>query len=486
MSSNLSDADSLVVFRNSQGEEGRGTLIHLTRNLAVFEVYNPYSIVQLSEVVDDLRVIRGGRTVYSGRAVASNIVATGLMIIVSATLVDPWSDLAGLTPGDGLREEVERFVDDWETSYSLQPDYQVAVTNFSAFLSELSRWLEQAQVAAGLDEEDVSKELEQEFLGEITEPVAPRVRKLFYEFEDAANRIPDDQEVVHKAFARRELHPLLMCAPFMHRTFEKPLGYAGDYEMVNMILRNRPEGRSLYAKLVNAVTLQMDAAEAHRNRIQMLVDTFKEEVRRKLAKTRPVDVLCVGCGPAREVERFIREEPACEKFRFNLLDFEERTLQYTRRRMAQAMKEKNRDVEINYLHKSIHQLLKEVARQQKKSKKVKSSYDLVYCAGLFDYLSDRVCKKLVELFYQWNRPDGLVVCTNVHPNNPDRHSMEHLLEWNLKYRDEGDMKELAPDEGERDIELDPTGVNIFLKIRKSTNDGREARSGAAESVHRGG
>ena len=96
--------DSLVVFRNSQGISARGVLMRLSRDQIVLEVYNPYSIVQLSEVLQDLQIRRGDRTIYTGRAVVGQLVSTGLLLIVSATLVDPWSDLIDLTPGPELRE----------------------------------------------------------------------------------------------------------------------------------------------------------------------------------------------------------------------------------------------------------------------------------------------------------------------------------------------------------------------------------------------
>ena len=120
--------DSTVAFRNSQALQASGTLVHLTRNMVVFEVYNPYSIVQLSEVLSEFRVMRGMRAVYSGRAVVSNLVSTGLMLIVSATLVDPWLDLVGVPPGPELIQEVAEFVTDWEASHKLKPDYQLSVT----------------------------------------------------------------------------------------------------------------------------------------------------------------------------------------------------------------------------------------------------------------------------------------------------------------------------------------------------------------------
>jgi extracellular factor (EF) 3-hydroxypalmitic acid methyl ester biosynthesis protein len=87
----------------------------------------------------------------------------------------------------------------------------------------------------------------------------------------------------------------------------------------------------------------------------------------------------------------------------------------------------------------------------------------VYCAGLFDYLSDRTCKRLMQHFYNLATPGGLVVSTNVHKNNPVRYFMEHIMEWHLIYRDEAKMQALAPD---GKVRLDVTGINVFLEVRK--------------------
>ena len=70
------------------------------------------------------------------------------------------------------------------------------------------------------------------------------------------------------------------------------------------------------------------------------------------------------------------------------------------------------------------------------------SFDVVYCAGLFDYLSQRVCKRLAELFFGLLRPGGLLTFTNVSSANPCQGAMEYILEWNLIYRDEDGMRDL--------------------------------------------
>ena len=94
------------------------------------------------------------------------------------------------------------------------------------------------------------------------------------------------------------------------------------------------------------------------------------------------------------------------------------------------------------------------------------TYDIIYCAGLFDYLSDRVCTKLVRLFYQWCEPGGRVIVTNVHSSNPVKGLMEHIMEWHLVTRDKSDMVRLAPDLGPLKIYTDETGINVFLEIDK--------------------
>ena len=49
----------------------------------------------------------------------------------------------------------------------------------------------------------------------------------------------------------------------------------------------------------------------------------------------------------------------------------------------------------------------------------KGHYDLVYCAGFFDYLPDYVVPKTdVRILYDWVAPGGLVVATNVDSSNP--------------------------------------------------------------------
>jgi extracellular factor (EF) 3-hydroxypalmitic acid methyl ester biosynthesis protein len=451
--------DSLIAFHNSRGVPGRGTVLHLSRTLVVFEVYNPYSIVQMSEVLKNLQILRGERVLYSGRAVISNIVATGLMVIVSATLVDNWSDLAGLKPGEGLREEVQSFVQKWETTNTIRPKFQVSIGRLRGFLADLNRWLEQVEIAS--DAKNVNQH--QEFCQELEQPLTPKITELFQSFEHEANQLALEELDAHRSYTRRELHPLTLCAPFVHRSFTKPLGYAGDYQMVNMMLQTPIEGSSTYAKIVNTWCLRQGAPAAHRNRIDMLVEILRNESKRVFNDGRLLRIMNIGCGPAVEIQEFLRDDPLSDRCDFTLMDFNEETIAYADSRLKEASQRHNRSTKIKFMHKSVDDLLKEVAGLRETLPP--NSFDLVYCAGLFDYLSDRTCKRLMQHFYNWAAPGGLVVATNVHMNNPVRQFMEHLMEWHLIYRDESRMAALTPVPGV--VRCDITGINVFVEARKN-------------------
>jgi extracellular factor (EF) 3-hydroxypalmitic acid methyl ester biosynthesis protein len=93
----------------------------------------------------------------------------------------------------------------------------------------------------------------------------------------------------------------------------------------------------------------------------------------------------------------------------------------------------------------------------------------VYCAGLFDYLTDSVCARLMAVFYDMLAPGGLLLVTNVDRANPIRHWLGDVLDWHLIYRDAADMKALKPDRAGADeatVCADYTGVNLFLEVRK--------------------
>ncbi|HCN27688.1 MAG TPA: SAM-dependent methyltransferase [Verrucomicrobiales bacterium] len=458
---------SMVVCRNSQGAEVRATLHRLTRYMAVFEVYNPYSIVQLSEVLNDFRVTMNERVVYSGRAVIANLVNTGIMLICEASLTEEgWIDFVSPTADkEKLLSEFRDFLRETERIYRVSPEFKLVVADMQTLLTDLRRWMEQVELGVRSLPTGDRIATERETIQQLEVPIMPAVAPLMERFESNASVIPVEQQPIHRSYIKRQLHPLVLCSPFIYRTFQKPLGYAGDYEMVSMMLRDPYEGSSMFAKLLNRVFLDTAPVVAHRNRITYLIERLRGETARAAGEGRVARIHNLGCGPAQEVQSFLNTDSISDEADMLLLDFNDETLVNTTRVLEDIRARHRRRTGLKFEKKSVHQILKEAGRPAPGQK----GYDLVYCAGLFDYLSDRICRRLLEIFYDMTAPGGLVVATNVDSSNPSRNWMEYVLEWNLVYRDRESFLKLAPEKAPRgsvDIKADSTGVNIFLEIRK--------------------
>ncbi len=84
--------ESLVTFQTAEGLELQGVPARVTRHMVVFELYNPV-VLQLSEVLSDLRIILRNRLIYAGRAVVRNVINAGSKVSCEVTLNEAfWLD----------------------------------------------------------------------------------------------------------------------------------------------------------------------------------------------------------------------------------------------------------------------------------------------------------------------------------------------------------------------------------------------------------
>jgi extracellular factor (EF) 3-hydroxypalmitic acid methyl ester biosynthesis protein len=471
LTANLAVNKSLVVCQNHQGMEIRASLSRLTRYLAVIEVYNPDLVVRLSEVLSPFQVIFQDRVVYHGRAVVRNLVSTGLTLVCEVALeAGSWAEeeFTPATLADGrLREQFGRFIGEWQKVCKVAPDYKLIIADVQTFLMDLRQWLDQVQLGIGSAAEGDRVLMEQAAQEAVAEPVSACVNALLEKFEAVAGGLEEELKPAHRSYMRRQLHPWVLCSPFAYRAFAKPLGYAGDYAMVNMMARNTPDGASLFAKAVDTFFLRQAPAEAHRNRLEYLGRHLLAETARVAGTGREARVQDVACGPAVEIQQFLREQPLSARAHFTLLDFNEETLKHAQAALTGIRSGGGRSSGLQFVKKSVHSILKESVRRTKR--RAEEQYDLVYCGGLFDYLSDQVCRQLMEEMYDWLAPGGLLIATNVEPSNPMRHWMEHLLDWHLVYRTGAELRALKPAAADPDsvfVQGDDTGVNVFLEVRK--------------------
>ena len=461
-----------MVCRNSQGLEIRATLVHFTRYLAIFELYTPSVILRSSEVLSDFRITLGDRLAYGGKAVISNLVNAGAVLLCEANLDEGWIDLSsGLGTGvSELGAEFDGFLKRWQTCYKIVPEFKLVVADMQSLLADMHLWLDQVELAIRSSPNGERIEMLRAAAQSVAGPALRAIESLGDRFEEVATRVERELRPAHIHFTRRNLHSTLMSSPFAYRTFHKPLGYAGDYEMVNMIGRDPYEGGSLFARVVNAWFLQQLPAEAHRNRLKILKQKLIEETARMVRAGHVAKVFNLGCGPASEIRDFLSDSELSDHAQFTLLDFNEETIQHTGALLKQVSNRFGRRTIIQLQKKSVQQLLKDAARAGTQSTGAK--FDYVYCAGLFDYLPDRICKQLMGALYDLLAPGGLLLVTNVDGTRPFHNKLEFILDWNLIYRTGPQLADLRPDPVDREactVTADLSGVNVFLEIRKPAN-----------------
>jgi extracellular factor (EF) 3-hydroxypalmitic acid methyl ester biosynthesis protein len=461
------DKQDGVAFRTADGVALRGVLVRMTRFAVFFELHNPSSVPQTSEVLTEFEIIFQGRIIYSGHAVIRGLVSTGVTVVCEATMAEEsWAAMSSpASPHQQklLLDEFKAFLSGWQAVCKILPEFKIVVADMQAFLTDARLWLEKAEIATRHLPAAEQLKWQHELVRQLQPTIVAAIANLFERFEEVSCRIDGDHVAAHHAFGKRLVQPILMASPFVHRTLTKPLGYAGDYEMVNMMFRDPLQGQSLFAKMVNLYALQLPPIIAHRNRIEYLVRKLEAESLRGAAQNRDLKVFNMGCGPAVEVQRFLAGSVLSHRAQFTLVDFSDETLAYTTGVLNELKQQHSRHTVIQPVKKSVNMLIKSAARHDGANQ-----YDLIYCAGLFDYLTDQVCQQLLGIFYTMLTPGGLLVATNV-DDHPAQNQMECFLEWHLIHRSNDDMKTLAPCAAAPQnisIKRDATGVNLFLEVRK--------------------
>lgn len=219
----------------------------------------------------------------------------------------------------------------------------------------------------------------------------------------------------------------------------KPHGYSGDYEIIDRI----------YSKYICADFPLWDeyfqagtASRAVRGRKQYFVDKVSELCKEKDT----FSILNLASGPCRDVYELIESDFGREIV-VHCVDLDKKALDFGSDLLSGS---KNATFE----HAN-------VLRYQ-----AQHAYDLVWCAGLFDYLKERTALKLIKTMMSSLSRDGTVIFGNFNEGNTQRHYM-NVGNWRLIHRDKPTLISLCEKAGLDNvlIEREETGVNSFCVLK---------------------
>jgi extracellular factor (EF) 3-hydroxypalmitic acid methyl ester biosynthesis protein len=225
------------------------------------------------------------------------------------------------------------------------------------------------------------------------------------------------QRFIKAVFSCHPIRDVIHEDPFSRHAFQKPRGYAGDADLLDLIYGDTPYSgplTALGANLYKWSTSQPACRSVQERRVLLaqLIDQVAQQ------RPRP-RILSVACGHLREARwsNAVREGAVEE---FVAIDQDGESLAVIGKELGTCG--------VRAVRASIRRLLV--------CPTMYGAFDLVYSAGLYDYLDDDVAVALTKSMFGALKPGGVLLVANFAPQLRDIGYMEAVMEWNLIYRDE--------------------------------------------------
>ncbi len=420
-------------------------------------------LVLSGDRLEDVRLTVGGQLLYSGDGLVRRVSEDTDKWVLGVELQDRGIDLDALYRLDHRITIAERLRTAVREHESVSQEFKAWVADLLDFFEATKQCLDKEEAALAESDLWTREEATRDCVVEAAPVVCERLNRASVELARFVGDFDDAEHGVHRRFYRRHLCKYYHRAPLLRRAYYKPLGYAGDYEMMNMLYRDHGEGDTLFGKVLNLYACQEAAAQANINRIAY----FNERIKAMITENpdRRLRIASIGCGPAHEIRNLLQEHPEFgERIDIALVDQEQRAVQYCERTLGPLAARTG--ARIHFIGESIRRLLTARSLGQALGKR-----DLVYSAGLFDYLSDRSFEALLRALYEATAEDGHMYIGNVNlDTNTTKWSMEYASDWYLIHRTKQQLLDLAQGLPTNprilEVESEPLGVNLFLHIAR--------------------
>jgi extracellular factor (EF) 3-hydroxypalmitic acid methyl ester biosynthesis protein len=260
------------------------------------------------------------------------------------------------------------------------------------------------------------------------------------------------QSTIDAVIAPHRIRAMLHEDPLTRRAFQKPRGYPGDAELLDLIYRVRPYKGAMtpLGALIHEFAPSQPSCVSVSERREILGRLIDHT-----AAERPLPrILSLACG-------HLREAQLSEAVRTNAIgeivavDQDPLSLEVLVREL--------KNPRITPVNASIRRFLFDPT--------IYGDFDLIYSAGLYDYLDDETARRLTSSMFAALRPGGSLVVANFAPELPDIGYMEAIMDWRLIYRDERGVASFCDDLPadlirEQRMQRDTGGNVIYLTVRK--------------------
>ena len=459
------------------GQRISGAILRVSTHFVVCELLNPIHMLVPGYFTEQALIVLSREEAYQGPARLSKVMNTGRSLICEWTLQGSWKTPPVPVKAEQLPQDqlLGPFFERLRILQRISQVFKAVVAEVTSMLEEAKQGLDRIEISLQTQSEEERAEALRAMLPILFDKLAPAMNEVFERFERASDSIPKELDAEYHSLVRQHMHPYMMCSPFIHHIYSKPLGYAGDYGALQKLLGDPFDGHTLFAKVLNAWLVLNPAGEAYRTRLQKIQADLAEQAEACHQKGTKFRVLSIGCGAANEVVRFVASNDLCNNADYTMVDFSAETLDHAKANVEAARGKHWRFMETHYHKMSVQGLILDEGRMARKGVPFlgpvakAGGYDFIYCTGLYDYFSDRVTRRLTQSMYNMLAPGGRLLVCNFTPANPIRHFMKYVLDWDLTHRTQEQMLAIAPQGCKPEqlrITMSPGNVEAYLHVTK--------------------
>lgn len=458
------------VFFIYNDEIVRAELVNFSKNGALILLKRAKHSFSQGDILKDFSIYIGEEKFYSGSAVIIetinkiNCIEIRVFIKTGDIPVNAILDISNVSRLDFVLDKIKKEI---SGMYDISSEYRHEVSELSYKLRILKKVLDDFEKSIKDEDQTIKQKILDDALNLLEKECFDDITKHLYKINDLVKNIDVKDDIYKKylTYFQNELNEYLFLSPFINRIYYKPLGYAGDYEMMNMIYANIPRGESLFAKILDKYTLEIPVARANRNRIPYMLEKIKTIGSKVLETKDRIKISSIACGPCLEIQELLKKEEISNYIDFTLLDSSNEALLSAKNKLEEIKKKYNRSATFKFINESIYPLIK----NKKVQDMIDKDQDIIYSLGLFEYLSDITVTRLIRVLYDKVSSGGVLILGNYDDKNKDKSYMELGGEWFLFYREPNKMISFTKDLSsclasvEDDKEID---FNTFLNITK--------------------
>ena len=236
--------------------------------------------------------------------------------------------------------------------------------------------------------------------------------------------------------------------------------HSGSFRFADHIYEGRPGGRFGFGRALDAVLLRLKSARALRSRYVFAVEELRHLVHAAHDGGRPMRVLSVPCGLARELFDLSTEigapntRASCVELHGLDLDGE----------LIAELRKRNRQANAGLTFHTGDALF---------AADYPGTFDVILSTGLTEFLSDEEVVRFFRIVRTRLNPDGRLITSGLNRHAPSDFLLRNIADLQTHYRTEAELRALAKTAGFRFVDTyrDTTRLQTMVI---ATKDGESA------------